>query len=331
MTTRFDTHRPAAARREGERGMSLFETAGVIGAAGLALGLLVTAGADLLRETRAEQTQRALEAARTALVDFAAAHGGCLPFAADDEGGLPAAGDTGEQRIGKRAGDLPWAELGLGRGFLDGRGLRLQYYVASQYVDEDGDLADGITCKAQAKGEPWNPHVTYEASASDPVYLTYTDPDTGDLGLYKLLTTLQAGTPPTALSQQGEAVDEGHALPDPLLEVRRGPKVNAADEQADVMSARNVFVVIAPGTQLNAALGRPYVRDANHRGNAAGGAWPYNDDNVDPVTFAATKTRAADDQGAHGDDALLAESFTRFKRDLAARGVRVEPVCDSQC
>lgn len=330
MTTRFDTHRPAAARREGERGMSLFETAGVIGAAGLALGLLVTAGADLLRETRAEQTQRALEAARTALVDFAAAHGGCLPFAADDEGGLPAAGDTGEQRIGKRAGDLPWAELGLGRGFLDGRGLRLQYYVASQYVDEDGDLSNGITCKAQTLGEPWNPHVTYEGSLSDPVYVAYTKPDTGDLGLYKLLTTLQAGTPPTALPPN-LAVDVSHDLPASLLEVRRGPKVSAPDQQADVMSARNVFVLIAPGPGINAKLGRTYIRDANHAGNGVGGAWPYNDDNVDAVTFAATRTRAAVDQGAHGDDALLVESFTRFKRDLGARGVRIEPVCDSLC
>lgn len=317
--------------RRGERGASLLETVGIVGMAGLMLAPLLSLSREVMVESRTQQTARALEVAREALIAFAARHDGCLPFAADDEGGKPLAGDTGESRSGKRSGDLPWADLGLGPRFTDGDGTRIQYYVASQYVDVDGDPSNGIACLAEARGGEWDPRVGYEATPDDPIYLRYTDPAEGTRHLYELTATLPAGTPPPALGS-GDIADVTHGLPETLLQARRGPDVAAGDEQSEIVSARNVFVLIAPGTAFNFALERTHIRDASHRGDESGVRWPYNDDAVDGVVFSSmTQHSAVPDQGASGDDTLFAESFTRFKQDLNARGVRVEPICASSC
>lgn len=320
----------SGSRSESERGFTLMETAGVLGMAGLLLGPMLAIGHDMMAETRAQQTERALGIARAALIEFAAENNGCLPFAADQEGGVPQAGDTGIGVTNRRAGDLPWADLDLGRNFLDGNGQRLQYFVASQYVDSDGDPSNGLTCKAQARGEEWNPNVTYEGTSSDPIYVYYTDPGSGERELYKLKATLPAGTPPAG-QNPSNFPEVGVDLPDELLQVRRGPDIKAQGSGSDLVSARNVFVLLAPGTKINANLDLTHIRDANHRGNAAGGAWPLDHDEVDAVAFAATKTLADDDQGAHGDDTLLAESFIRYKHDLNDYGLRMEPICNASC
>ncbi len=103
----------------------------------------------------AATSETVLERARDALVAFAAANNGCLPFAADFEGGLPdtdatgVAGsyiDTGVGATDVLAGDLPRADLGLTDSSLNGDQLRVQYYVASAYADPTGN------CGARFRG-----------------------------------------------------------------------------------------------------------------------------------------------------------------------------------
>ena len=119
-------------RRNGRPGFTLIELAIVMVVAGLLLVPLLRMAGSAVVSTRLKKTQSVLETASEALIAFAAINGGCLPFAADAEGGLPdtdASGaasstpDTGFRNGNQNAGDLPWAELGLTNDFLDGDGL----------------------------------------------------------------------------------------------------------------------------------------------------------------------------------------------------------------
>ncbi len=77
-----------------------------------------------------------------------------------------------------------------------------------------------------------------------------------------------------------------------VLDVRGGPDVIDPGAQSNEVSKRNVFVLIAPGTNRNANVNRAYVRDSNHTGDKLGGPWPL--DATDPpvtikdVRFSAT-------------------------------------------
>ncbi len=141
----------------------------------------ITASSIEARQTReAAMSETVLAPARDALIAFAAANNGCLPFAADFEGGLPDTDQTGatsptyaDSGVGtanRHAGDLPWAELGL----APSEKLRVQYYVASAYADPTGN------CYARFRGFEWNSSVTYLASETNPLYVYLTvvgDPD----------------------------------------------------------------------------------------------------------------------------------------------------------
>ncbi|MCH7494206.1 hypothetical protein IIA16_05810 [bacterium] len=161
------------------------------------MGLLIV---PLLRLTgsslggaQVQETQAVLETARDALLAYAAANNGCLPYAADWEGGMsdtdkdvlsqPGYADSGvvrerEDRPGEKAkvysGDLPWAELGLTSDFLDSAGLRIQYYVAKRYVTKIQKPADvGVKplkqkdrmCQAGFRGFEWDPTVVYKGTS----------------------------------------------------------------------------------------------------------------------------------------------------------------------
>ncbi len=119
-------------------------------------GILIVPLLHLLQQgreaSRTESTTTALESAKQGLLAYALQHNGCLPHAADFEGGVAdtdAAGDgslyrdTGSVRTavepasagtGQRAGDVPWADAQLPNMGRDGDGYRIQYYVASAYT-----------------------------------------------------------------------------------------------------------------------------------------------------------------------------------------------------
>lgn len=312
-------------RRENQKGFSLPELVLTMTAVGAILSPVLDAVDSSMDSIHAEQNQTILETAREALIRYAVRNDGCLPFAADWEGGLAntdhngAIGytDTGVAKNNARSGDLPWTDLGLGDSFRDGDGLRIQYYVASQYADF------GSGCEASARGEDWNQLVAYEGTVSDPVYLYFTPPG-GSRGLYEIDDTLAAGTrPDDGFSQVGIS------LPVNLLELRRGPDIKANGTESDVLSAQNVFVLIATGDNINPnnSIGLPYMRDDNHRANGSGGApWNLNQNNIDDVRFSATRDYNGDDEGASGDDMLLVTSFLSFKSDLRSFGVKMESI-----
>ena len=319
-----------AGARGRESGFSLSEIAAVIALAG-AIAAPIIASSEMLRErAHTRQTQLTVELAREAVIAFAVNNGGCLPFAADTEGGLPELSDTGVGVPGKHGGDLPWADLGLPGSFLDGDGLRVQYYVASVYTD-DGSDPNEINCAAGHRGDEWAPWVAYPGSASDPFYVYYT-PSGGDRQLYKVIGTLPAGTSPDA-ADASIAVEVTDAFPEYLLAVRRGPRLNAnSGGQRDVISAQNAFVLIAPGANRNAKLDARHIRDANHAGN--GGfvsAWPADFDNVDDVTFSANRQLKENDNTINGDDSLMVMSFIGYKTKLADYGFNIERICETSC
>ena len=237
-------------------GFTLIELAIVMVVGGLLLVPLIRMAGSAVINDREERTQLALEAASEALISFAAAHSGCLPFASDSEGGLPdtdsagliaSAPDTGARGTNQNAGDLPWALLGLTNAFLDGDGLRIQYYVATPYTD--GNAVDPIICEAGFKGFQWDSSVTYIASASNPLWIYDYDPASGVRTLYEIKKSksLAAGVHPF---DGGADVNQSiEQLPTALLEVRRGPDVTGAAPQSDVISSQNVFVLIAPGNK----------------------------------------------------------------------------------
>ena len=322
-----------AKNAEAQRGFTMPDLVVVLSTMGVLFGPVLAVFDDSMEATHDEFTQISLDAARTALITFSAANNGCLPFTADWEGGLPdtdqngASGytDTGVGKANARAGDLPWADLGLGKHFVDGGGLRIQYYVASPYTDADNDPSNGYSCAAGARGVEWNPRVTYDGTV-DPQYLYYTPPG-GDRGLYKITGVLPAGTPPAS----GDNVAD--PLPIALLELRRGPDVKANGSQNDVLSAQNAFVLLATGKNINpnASINLPYMRDEDHASNSGGAPWNLNQNDVDDERFSATRSVHASDQGKDGDDTLLVVSFLNFKAALEGYGIHMEPICETAC
>ena len=313
-------------RRECQKGFSLPELVVILTAAGAILSPVLDVVGSSMETIRAEQNQAILETAREALLRYAARNDGCLPFAADWEGSLPNTDqgggtsytDTGVAKSNTRAGDLPWTDLGLGDSFRDGDGLRIQYYVASQYADFGAD------CDASAKGEDWNQLVAYDGTVSNPVYLYYTIPG-GSRGLYEVNDSLAAGTSPAV----GGYSVLGNSLPANLLELRRGPNIKAAGSEKDILSAQNIFVLIATGDNVNAnnSINLPFMRDENHRANGSGGApWNLNQNIVDDVRFSATHEFDSSDDGLSGDDMLLVTSFLSYKSSLRSFGVKLESI-----
>jgi len=323
---------------EAQRGLSVMELVIVIMVFALLLMPALSLMSSDIEAKRIQRTQDALETARDALVAFAAANNGCLPFAADFEGGLPdtdqtgAASssyfDNGTHSSGKHAGDLPWGTLGFTDSFLDGENLRLQYVVAKPYTDSDGSLLNGISCDAGYRGREWDPSVTYQGTNPNPLYVYYAVGT--DRRLYEVTGTLPAGTPPNTAGPT-VAQDVTAPLPDPLLQVRRGPDVLGTGGQADVLSAQNVFVLIAPGENRNAGLGRPYVRDSNHVLDDAGNPWALDVPTVNTVIFSNTPNVDSNDPNNDGDDTLLVMSFINFKAEIRKFGLSMESVCDGSC
>ena len=308
-------------------------------AALLLVPLLRMAGSAVI-STRIESTQSALERASKALISFAAVNGGCLPFASDAEGGLPdtdASGsasnspDTGDRSGNQNAGDLPWADLGLTNSFLDGDGLRIQYYVATPYTD--GNATDPIICDAGFKGIQWNSSVDYIApDCSDPecLFVYDYDPGSGDRVLYavKKTKTLEQGFHPSLDADVNEHKEQ---LPDTLLQVRRGPDVmSATNNQNDVISQRNVFILIAPGPNRNADIDRLFSRDSTHV-QSTGAVWALGTNTVDTYIFSSEPNVDAADSANSGDDTLLIMSFIQFKAEMGKHGLNMEPVCDTPC
>lgn len=142
-------------RFQGQRGFSLVELALVL----VVMGLIFIPLTRLLQESSANRktadTVAALESVRDSLLSYAARNKGCLPHAADFEGGIPntniagvaSVNDTGSVRAavapatggaGQRAGDVPWTDIGATGGgsamALDGDQNRMQYYVAAAYT-----------------------------------------------------------------------------------------------------------------------------------------------------------------------------------------------------
>ena len=332
---------PAAGRRpprSGQIGFTLIELTIVMVVAGLLLVPLIRMAGSAVITSRGERTQIALEAASEALISFAAVHGGCLPFASDDEGGLidtdtggsvAASPDTGARGTNQNAGDLPWADLGLTNAFLDGDGLRIQYYVATPYTDSDANAAI-ITCEAGFKGFQWDSSVNYVASADNPLWVFDHDPASGVRTLYEIKKgfSLAAGIHPF---DGGAAVDQSiEQLPTPLLEVRRGPDVVGAAPQDDVISLQNVFILIAPGKKRNVSLSNLYVRDSTHT-SAGGSSWSYGVSDVDDHLFSMETNVGATDSFNDGDDTLLIMSFNQFKAEMGKHGINMEPVCENPC
>ena len=311
-------------RRESQKGFSMPELVVTMTAVGAILSPVLDAVDSSMDTIRAEQNESVLETARESLIRYAAQNNGCLPFAADFEGALPNTGqtgspgytDTGVAKNNTRAGDLPWTDLGLGDSFRDGDGLRIQYYVASQYADF------GTDCAASVKGEDWNQLVAYDGTGGS-IFLYYT-PNGGSRGLYEVTGLLAAGTSPDASYS-----DVGVSLPANLLELRRGPDIKATGTEDDILSAQNVFVLIATGDNINPnnSINLPYMRDDNHRANSGGGApWNLNQNVVDDVRFSATHDYNSADDGASGDDMLLVTSFLSFKSDLRSFGLKLQSI-----
>lgn len=319
--------RPArrSRRRETQKGFTLPELVVTLTAVGAIMSPVLSAVDSSMDTIRAEQNKTYLEMAHETLIRYAAQNNGCLPYAADWEGGLPNTdqngstgyADTGVAKNNTRAGDLPWTDLGLGDTFRDGDGLRIQYYVASQYADFGSD------CLAGAKGEEWNQMVTYQGSVADPTYVYYT-PASGSRNLYEIDGTLAAGTNPDI----GGFTEVGVALPANLLELRRGPDIKTAGDENDVISGQNIFVLIATGDNINPlnSINLPYMRDENHRASGAGVPWNLNQNVVDDVRFSMTHEYNSGDEGTSGDDTLLVTSFLSFKSDLRSFGVKLEPI-----
>ncbi len=303
--------------------------------AGLLLVPLLRMAGSAVISTRLKQTQSVLETASEALIAFAALNGGCLPYAADDEGGLPdtdasgsasATPDTGKSVFGRLAGDLPWADLGLTNQFLDGDGLRIQYYLATPYADTATDV-NILTCEAGFRGFQWDSSVTYKAPSIESLWVYEFDPTTGVRSLYKIAqgTTQIAGTHPAS----GASVFLNQ-LPAILLEVRRGPDVTAAGPQSDVISSRNVFILIAPGRNRNAAIDRLFVHDSTHT-TSGGGTWNFGANPIDDYIFSSEPNVDASDSANSGDDTMLFMSFTQFKAEMSKHGLNMEPVCVASC
>ena len=87
---------PAAAHRRNDQiGFTLIELAIVMVVAGLLLVPLLRMAGSAVVSTRLKGTQSVLETASEVLIAYALDNGGCLPFAADFEGGYPDTDATG--------------------------------------------------------------------------------------------------------------------------------------------------------------------------------------------------------------------------------------------
>lgn len=311
-----------------QRGFTVLELAIVLVVSSLLLVPLLKLAFTSVGGNRDQQTEAALAEAVDALIAYADENDGCLPFAADSEGGLPdtdLAGDpltdTGIGQNNQHAGDLPWAELGLASNFRDGDFLRVQYYVATPYA--------GANCGAGFRGQEWNPQVQYVGTIPAPIYVydTINPSPANPPSLFKITDTLAKGAHP------GPAREVTVDLPNPLLEVRRGPDITSnANGQKDVLSVQNVFVLIAVGENRNDAVDRRYVRDETHALTSAGGSpWTLGLNDVDDVVFSLTHNISGTDRQDDGDDTLRVMSFIEYKSRLKAFGKIMQPICDTSC
>ena len=314
-----------------QRGFTVIELSIVLVVSSLLLIPLMKLAFTAIGGNRDQQTESAIEKAVDALIAYADEKNGCLPFAADSEGGLPdtdLAGapltDTGIGVNNQHAGDVPWAELGLANNFRDGDFLRIQYYVATPYA--------GANCSAGFRGQEWNPQLDYVGTDPAPIYVydTADRSQTKQPSLYKITGTLIAGFHPSKTG--APATDVTAALPDPLLEVRRGPDItSSSDGQKDVQSAQNVFVLIAVGENRNAGLDRRHMRDASHAGDDSGAAWTLGLSDVDNVVFSVSHDVSGADSLDDGDDTVRVMSFIEYKSRLKAFGKILQPICESSC
>ena len=312
-----------------QRGFTVIELSIVLVVSSLLLIPLMKLAFTAIGGNRDQQTEAAFEKAVDALIAFADAQKGCLPFAADSEGGLPdtdLAGapltDTGIGVNNQHAGDLPWAELGLledtrGGYFRDGDFLRIQYYVATPYA--------GANCSAGVRGQEWNPQLDYVAG----LYV-YDTIDPSDPRLFKTTGTLVAGMHPDNTGAPADDVTD--LLPSELLVVKRGPDITGnSNNQKDEISVQNVFVLIAVGENRNASLDRRYMRDASHAGKGNGDPWALGLSDVDGVVFSMTHEVSGTDRLDDGDDTLRVISFIEYKSRLASLGKIIQPICEITC
>lgn len=330
--------RSNSAARQSRAGFTLIELTIVMMVAGLLLVPLVRMAGSAVIDNREKKTLLALEKASDALISFAALNGGCLPFASDFEGGKPdtsLAGvytngaDTGDRSSNQNAGDLPWADLGLTSDFLDGDGLRIQYFVASPYTDKDSNKVL-ILCDAGFKGFQWDSSVEYIASSSDPLWIYDFDPNSGVRTLYEIKSgfTLDAGIHPfDAGAATNQSIEQ---LPSPLLEVRRGPDVTGAAPESDIISVQNVFILIAPGKHRNTDNNLLFGRDTTHT-ESGGTTWNLGASSIDSRIFSLETNTGASDPTEDGDDTMFIMSFNRFKAEMAKHGMNMESVCLGPC
>ena len=331
------TEHPSGQRRQA--GFGITGLAIIVVVMGLLIVPLMRLTASSVGATRVQQTQAAFHAARDALVAFAAQNNGCLPFAADFEGGLPDTDSTGGTPAGyfddggrtqdNHAGDLPWDFLGLTNAFLGRDALRIQYFVATPYTDQNASV-DSIRCKGGFRGFEWQPGVTYDGTTT-PIYVYYGVAP--DRRLYKIIGVLPADTTPDSVDISIVEVSTA-LLPTSLLEVRRGPDViNGGPSETVTESLQNVFVLIAPGDNRNADLDRRYVRDSNHVADSTGTAWTIQNVtiSVDDAVFSLTHNVDATDSGNDGDDTLSVMSFLEYQAELSKYGLHMEPICHGAC
>lgn len=318
-------------RHNGQRGFTVLELAIVMVVSSLLLIPLLKLAFTAVGGNRDQQTEAAFEEAVDALIAYADDNNGCLPFAADSEGGLPdtdAAGDpltdTGIAVVDQRAGDLPWADLGLTSNFRDGDFLRIQYYVAFNYADSGG------SCGAGFRGREWNPRLEYVGTDLSPIYVYVSAAQKPKL--YKIFGTLAPGRHP----RDGEKSDPevvqrvSKGIKKDLLRLWRGPDLTLdVDGQKDHISPQNVFVLIAVGDNFNTTLNRRYFRDANHLYNKDD-PWNLGETQLDKATFSMTNDVSSADPLEHGDDTLRVMSFLEFKWRLKAFGMILQPVCESK-
>ena len=317
-----------------QRGFTVIELSIVLLVAGLLLVPLLKLAFTSVGGNRDQQTEAALQKAVDALITYADVNNGCLPFAADFEGGLPDTDlsgdpltDAGTANNNQYAGDLPWAELGLASENRDGDFLRIQYYAASPYV--------GANCIAGYRGQEWNPQVEYVGTNSNPiyVYVTVNPTPSNPPRLFRIKSTLDAGNHPDTAANS-VVTKYTNKLPSLLLEVRRGPDITSnANNQKDVLSAQNVFVLIAVGENRNPTLDRRHMRDAGHLASAtgAGTPWALGLSDVDDVVFSMTHDLSAADSNDNGDDTLRVMSFIEYKSHLKTFGKNMQPLCEGSC
>ena len=339
MLLRRCMHRPGP---PGQAGFTLIELAIVMVVAGLLLVPLLRMAGSAVVSTRLKKTQSILETASEALIAYAAENGGCLPFAADYEGGLPntdasgtasATPDTGNGVVDQHAGDLPWADLGLTNSFLDGDGLRIQYYVATPYTDSNATIPV-LKCDAGYRGFPYDMNVEYKAAALASLWV-YATPTAGVLTLYELAEgkILEVAATPSddAPSVHGDVTPHSDPLPNLLLRVLKGPDITVQDDpyDDDTDNLQNVFVLIAPGPNRNAEIDRLFSRDSVHKGTSAGATWALSTLDVDDIVFSSEPDTDTTDTANSGDDTLLNMPFNDFKTEMRKYGLNMEAVCEN--